>query len=125
MEFVDVFLTNGTFPLMRIWKHLVYDTIRKYELSEWTQRLNDDDEFDSFKSKHQEYQPHPAWTIALSHPHLRKQAHYIISLCCLIRNTTNNFYVTSVVNFSMTRVFTPQHHATIYQTFAINFGLKL
>ena len=25
----------------------------------------------------------------------------------------------------MTRVFTPQHHATIYQTFAINFGLKL
>jgi hypothetical protein len=29
MEFVDVFLMNGTFPLMRIWKHLVYDTIRK------------------------------------------------------------------------------------------------
>lgn len=60
MEFVDVFLMNGTFPLMRIWKHLVYDTIRKYELSEWTQRLNDDDEFDSFKSIHQVYQPHPA-----------------------------------------------------------------
>ena len=34
MEFVDVFLMNGTFPLMRIWKHLVYDTILKYELSE-------------------------------------------------------------------------------------------
>jgi hypothetical protein len=50
MEFVDVFLTNGTFPLMRIWKHLVYDTIRKYELSEWTQRLNDDDKFDSKNS---------------------------------------------------------------------------
>jgi hypothetical protein len=59
---------------MRIWKHLVYDTIRKYELSEWTQRLNDDDEFDSFKSIHQVYQLHPAWTVALSHPHLRKQA---------------------------------------------------
>ena len=82
MEFVDVFLMNGTFPLMRIWKHLVY-TIRKYKLSEWTQRLNDDDEFDSFKSIHQVYQPHPAWKVALSHPHLRKQAHYIVS-----RNTT-------------------------------------
>jgi hypothetical protein len=91
MEFVDVFLMNRTFPLMRIWKHLVYDTIHKYELSEWTQRLNDDDEFDSFKSIHQVHQPHPAWTVALSHPHLRKQAHYIVSLCCLIRNTTNNF----------------------------------
>jgi hypothetical protein len=61
MEFVDVFLMNGTFPLMRIWKHLVDDTIRKYELSKWTQRLNDDDEFDSFKSLHQVYQPHSAW----------------------------------------------------------------
>jgi hypothetical protein len=77
---------NGTFPLMRFWKHLVYDTIRKYELSERTQRLNNDDEFDSFKSIHQAYQPHPAWTVALSHPHLRKQVHYIVS-----RNTTNNF----------------------------------
>jgi hypothetical protein len=91
MEFVDVFLMNGTFPSMRTWKHLVYDTIRKYELSEWTQRLNDNDEFDSFKSIYQVYQPHPAWTVALSHPHLRKQAHYIVSLYCLIRYTTNNF----------------------------------
>ena len=91
VEFVDVFLTNGTFPSMRTWKHLVYDTIRKYELSEWIQRLNDDDEFDRFRSIHQVYQPHQAWTVALSHPHLRKQAHYIVSLCCLIRNATDNF----------------------------------
>jgi hypothetical protein len=41
----------------------VYDTIRKYELSKWTQRLNDDDEFDSFKSIHQVYQPH-LWLFA-------------------------------------------------------------
>jgi hypothetical protein len=51
MEFVDVFLMNGTFPLIRIWKHLVYDTIRKYELSEWTQRLNDDKALNVIGSK--------------------------------------------------------------------------
>jgi hypothetical protein len=48
----------------------VYDTIRKYELSEWTQRLNDDDEFDSFKSIHQVYQPHLKNLPHLSHKKL-------------------------------------------------------
>jgi hypothetical protein len=67
--------------------YVVYDTIRKYELSERTQRLNNDDEFDSFKSIHQVYQPHPAWTVALSHPHLRKQAHLAV------KSITTSVYV--------------------------------
>ncbi|VDI19123.1 Hypothetical predicted protein [Mytilus galloprovincialis] len=40
-----------------------------------------------------EYAPHPAWTIALKHPNLRKQAQYLTSVCCLVRDNDNGQYI--------------------------------
>ncbi|CAC5393982.1 unnamed protein product [Mytilus coruscus] len=62
----------------------------EYELKEWQQRINIDSDFNIFKKIHKIFQPHPAWTVALDFPYLRKQANHIVSLCCLVHNTNSD-----------------------------------
>ena len=85
-NFLDVFLANGPFPPIQIWKRIVRNEIQTKELADWNQRLCDDNDFRCFRQIHKTLQPHPAWTVALNNPHLRKHAHYVVSLCCLIND---------------------------------------
>ncbi|VDI27522.1 Hypothetical predicted protein [Mytilus galloprovincialis] len=83
-------MDSGNFPSQRIWKRIVHRSIFEYELNEWQQRINIDSDFNIFKKIHKVFQPHPAWTVALDFPYLRKQANYIVSLCCLVHNTNSD-----------------------------------
>lgn len=61
----------------------------------WSKNVDFTDELwrwliSAFKVIHKTYEPHAAWSVALRHPHLRSQAHFLVSICCLIRNFKNN-----------------------------------
>ena len=88
MEYLSLFLENGTFPSKNVWKNIVKSAINEFEIIHWKQRLFEDNEFQTFRKIHSVYRPHPAWTVALRHPYYLKQARYLISLCCLIRTDT-------------------------------------
>ncbi|CAG2187884.1 unnamed protein product [Mytilus edulis] len=89
-DYLTKFMDSGNFPSQRIWKRIVHRSIFEYELNEWQQRINIDSDFNIFKKIHKVFQPHPAWTVALDFPYLRKQANYIVSLCCLVHNTNSD-----------------------------------
>ncbi|CAG2233240.1 unnamed protein product [Mytilus edulis] len=89
-DYLTKFMDSGHFPSQRIWKRIVHRSIFEYELKEWQQRINIDSDFNIFKKIHKVFQPHPAWTVALDFPYLRKQANYIVSLCCLVHNTNSD-----------------------------------
>jgi hypothetical protein len=63
--------------------------VQSNEVKMWTSRINSDDDVSAFKVIHKTYEPHAAWSVALRHPHLRLQAHFLVSICCLIRNFKN------------------------------------
>ncbi|CAG2193454.1 unnamed protein product [Mytilus edulis] len=87
------FCETGLFPTPLIWKRIVKTTVAAFEIVNWTRRINIDDDFVAFKMIKKEYAPHPAWTIALKHPNLRKQAQYLTSVCCLVRDNDNGQYI--------------------------------
>ncbi|CAG2195433.1 unnamed protein product [Mytilus edulis] len=87
------FCETGLFPTPLIWKRIVKTTVAAFEIVNWTRRINIDDDFVAFKMIKKEYAPHPAWTIALKHPNLRKQAQYLTSVCCLVKDNDNGQYI--------------------------------
>ena len=87
---MDNFYDTGLFPSLTIWKRIVKTAVQSNEVKMWTSRINSDDDFSAFKVIHKTYEPHAAWSVALRHPHLRPQAHFLVSICCLIRNFKNN-----------------------------------
>ncbi|CAC5375857.1 unnamed protein product [Mytilus coruscus] len=82
LDYLTKFMSSGIFSSQRIWKRIVYRSVFEYELKEWQQRIGIDSDFNIFKKIHKIFQPHPAWTVSLDFPYLRKQANYIVSLCC-------------------------------------------
>ncbi|CAG2192709.1 unnamed protein product [Mytilus edulis] len=49
-----------------------------------------DPDFVVFKDIHSFCVPHAAWRVALRHPLMRRQAHFVTSTCCLIRENLQN-----------------------------------
>ena len=86
---MDNFYDTGLFPSLTIWKRIVKTAVQSNEVKMWTSRINSDDDVSAFKVIHKTYEPHAAWSVALRHPHLRLQAHFLVSICCLIRNFKN------------------------------------
>ncbi|CAG2206950.1 unnamed protein product [Mytilus edulis] len=89
-DYLTKFMTSETFPSQRIWKRIVYRSIFEYELKEWQQRISIDNDLNIFQKIFKIFHPHPAWTVVLDFPYLRKQANYIVSLCCSVHNTNSD-----------------------------------
>ncbi|CAG2242874.1 unnamed protein product [Mytilus edulis] len=120
------FCETGLFPTPLIWKRIVKTTVAAFEIVNWKRRINIDDDFVAFKMIKKEYAPHPAWTIALKHPNLRKQAQYLTSVCCLVRDYDNGQNILCDRCGKMfLDLFTLLLHVTILTKHVITFGVKL
>ena len=84
--YLDTFIQNASFPPKPQWKRIVKTAITDTEILSWKVRMNNSGDFSAFKFIQLSYSPHPAWTIAKNYPYLRKHAHFLISVCCLIRD---------------------------------------
>ncbi|CAC5368106.1 unnamed protein product [Mytilus coruscus] len=91
--YFDDFCETGLFPSPLVWGSIVKTAVAAFEIVNWTRRINIDEDFVAFKTIKKAFAPHSAWTIALKHPNLRKQAHYLISVCCLVRDNGNGQYI--------------------------------
>ncbi|CAG2184978.1 unnamed protein product [Mytilus edulis] len=92
-SYFNDFCETGLFPTPLIWKRIVKTAVAAFEIVNWTRRINIDDDFVAFKMIKKDYTPHPAWTIALKRPNLRKQAHFLISVCCIVKDNDNRQYI--------------------------------
>ncbi|CAG2220498.1 unnamed protein product [Mytilus edulis] len=89
-KYLDQFLNDGQFPSSAIWKSVVKTSIYQVEVVKWHHRMAVDPDFVVFKDIHSFCVPHAAWRVALRHPLMRRQAHFVTSTCCLIRENLQN-----------------------------------
>ena len=85
-DYLDNFIQNATFPQKSQWKRIIKTAFSDIEILNWKVRIDNDSDFSAFKLIQLSYSSHPAWTIAKNYPYLRKHAHFLISVCCLIRD---------------------------------------
>lgn len=90
-DHLENFLENATFPSKQQWKRIVKQTIRTSEIEDWNSRILNDEDFRAFREIHKSYELHPAWKLMLKYPYLRRQARYLVSTCCLIRENDENY----------------------------------
>ncbi|VDI48447.1 Hypothetical predicted protein [Mytilus galloprovincialis] len=87
-------VTHGFFVMPALmWKCIVKTAVVAFDTVNWTRRINFDDDYVAFKTTRNPYEPHSIWTVALKHPNLREQAHYLISVCCLVTDTAIEQYI--------------------------------
>ena len=88
------FYDTGLFPSPTMWKRIVKTDVQSNEAKMWTLRMNSDDDLLvllKLSTRHMNLMLHGL--VALRHSYLRSQAHYFVSICCLIRNFKNNAVV--------------------------------
>ncbi|CAG2254139.1 unnamed protein product [Mytilus edulis] len=89
-KYLDQFLNDGQFSSSATWKSVVKTSIYQVEVVKWHHRMAVDPDFVVFKDIHSFCVPHAAWRVALRHPLMRRQAHFVTSTCCLIRENLQN-----------------------------------
>ncbi len=89
VNYLDAFVQTSNFPTKSKWKRMVKTSIMNTEVNEWKIRMNNESDITAFRNIHKSYEPHPALIIASKYPNLKKHAHYLISVCCLIHDITD------------------------------------
>ena len=72
------------FPSSAAWKS-AKTSIYQVEVVKWHHCMVVDPDFVVFKDIYSFCVPHAAWRVALRHPLMRRQANFVTSTCCLIR----------------------------------------
>ncbi len=90
MNYLQTFIDSGHFPKNSTWKRIVKHAVQSHEQTNWLERMDSDSDFQIFKNIHRVLHPHPAWTISSRHKQYRKHAHFMVSICCLIRKPHND-----------------------------------